>query len=341
MTAPEWIADPRPHAFSDFDFGFDEPIAEAHAALTADIVAIPPRTATIRVSGTDTDAFLQGQFSNDIRELTPSRAQITSWNSAKGRVLAVITASRIDGGDVLLEVSEEIAEPTLKRLRMFVMRSKVTLTGASAEWRSFGIAGSGCAAALAGAGLPVPQDVWSCAETNGAIVLRRPGTTPRYTVHGSAQRLAPLWQSLADNLRPVGSAAWRLLDILAGVPTIHATTQDHFVAQMLNLDSLGGINFKKGCYTGQEVIARMHYLGNLKRRLYMAYTAHASATPGQTIYSANGDGQPVGEVVDSAPHPTRGNALLAVLQTAATGAALRLNAVDGAAVEDVESLISK
>jgi folate-binding protein YgfZ len=339
VSTPEWIASPQIRAFSASDFGFDEPLAEAQAALTNDIVAVPPRTATIRVAGADTDTFLQGQFSNDIREVTPARAQLTSWNSAKGRVLAIITALRLDGGDVLLELPSELLEPTLKRLRMFVMRARVTLVDASAEWQALGVAGDGCAAALQALGLSAPQEAWSCTASGGAIVLRRPGHRPRFTVHGPVQVLAPLWQSLTERLRPVGNGAWRLLDVMAGIPTIHAATQEHFVAQMLNLDQLGGINFKKGCYTGQEVIARMHYLGNLKRRLYLGYSTGTPPLPGQPIYIAGGDGQAAGEIVESAPHPTRGHALLAALQIAAAGSPLRAGMMDGQALEGVEALI--
>jgi folate-binding protein YgfZ len=338
VSTPEWIASPQIRAFSASDFGFDEPLVEAQAALASDIVAVPPRTATIRVAGADTDTFLQGQFSNDIREATPARAQLTSWNSAKGRVLAVIAALRLAGGDVLLELPAELAEPTLKRLRLFVMRSRVTLADASTEWQALGIAGDGCTAALEAAGLPAPQEAWGCAASGGAIVLRRPGHRPRFTVHGPVQVLAPLWQSLTKRLRPVGNGAWRLLDVMAGIPTIYAATQEHFVAQMLNLDQLGGISFKKGCYTGQEVIARMHYLGNLKRRLYLGYSTGAPPLPGQSLYVAGGDGQPAGEVVDTAPHPTRGYALLAVLQIAAADGPLRLDTAGGQALEDLQAL---
>jgi folate-binding protein YgfZ len=339
VSTPEWIAGPQIRAFSASDFGFDEPHAEAQAALTSDIVAVPPRTATIRVAGAATNAFLQGQLSNDIRELTAARAQLTSWNSAKGRVLAIITALRLDGGDVLLELPAELVEPTLKRLRMFLMRARATLADASTEWQSLGLAGDGCTAALETAGLPAPPETWSCAASGGAIVLRRPGHRPRFTVHGPAPVLASLWQPLTERLRPVGSGAWRLLEILAGVPTVYAATQEHFVAQMLNLDRLGGISFKKGCYTGQEVIARMHYLGNLKRRLYLSYATEAPPLPGQPVYVAGGDGQAAGEIVESAPHPARGHAVLAVLQTAAAENSLRIGAMDGQALADIQALI--
>jgi hypothetical protein len=340
VNLTDLLADARLRRSAAHEIDFGDAVAEYAAALSEDVITPMAHVGCIRASGADVDAFLQGQFSNDIHQLTTSRAQLTSWNSAKGRVLALFTALRTSDA-ILLETSRELVEPALKRLRMFVLRSKVQLEHASESWPSLGVAGDGIAARLAALGLPVPEAPWDVGERDSVLVLRRPGSRPRFTVHANAERLQPLWQQLSSELRPVGTGAWQLLDILAGMPSIVAATQDHFVAQMLNLDQLGGISFSKGCYTGQEVIARLHYLGNLKRRMFLGYCdSSAHIEPGTAVHVAGGDGQAVGEVVASAPDPARGQAALVVLQLShADSDSLRIGRSDGPALARGATLV--
>lgn len=313
------------------DFG--DRRAEAAAALSADVIAPLADRGTIRVRGADRDAFLQGQLSSDLRELTPSRGQLASYSTPKGRVLAIFTAIRA-GDDIWLETSRSLLAPTLKRLRMFVMRSKVTLDDAGADVISIGVAGPNADRVLDAAGLPVPSVLCLCAEVDGIVVMRRRGPQNRYSLHGSAERLAVLWPKLAANARPVGTQAWQLTDILAGFPALHPETAEQHVAQMMNLDQLDGISFTKGCYPGQEIVARLHYLGNLKRRMYIARSPAEGIARGAAVVLAGGEGQSeaqsVGDVLDVAPHPDGGSALLVVLQTSQQEATkLRIGAVDG------------
>ncbi|MDB5988330.1 MAG: folate-binding protein [Nevskia sp.] len=320
----------QPRADGSFDFG--DAVGEAQAALQHTAIFPLAQLGSLQAQGADVDAFLQGQLSNDIAALTAERAQLSSYNSPKGRVLAVLTLTRTGEG-VRLETGAELTAALLKRLRMYVLRAKVQWTDLSASHPQLGISGPQAAALLARAGLPVPAAAWAVASRGEIAVLRRPGTVPRYSVQAPAQQLSALWTALAQQARAAGPAAWQLLDILAGLPTIVAATQEHFVAQMLNLDTLGGISFTKGCYPGQEVVARLHYLGTLKRRMYRGYSK-AETLPGTSVYAADGDGQAVGEVVAAAPHPQRGAALLLVLQTQSAGSAqLRLGTADGAALE--------
>lgn len=304
---------------------------EAEAALARNIVAPLAHRTVIRAHGADVDSFLQGQLSNDIRELTPTRAQLSSYSNPKGRVLAVLALLRA-GDAVLMETEAGIAAAILKRLRMFVLRSKVKLEITPNEDAALGLSGPTAASLLEQAGLPAPAIVWGCAEAAGVIVMRRPdGPFPRYSMHGSSQTLAALWPSLTSAAQPVGTQAWRLLDLLAGVPSIHADTSEQHVAQMLNLDQLDGISFVKGCYPGQEIIARLHYLGSLKRRLFVGHAAAgASVSRGMPVFAADGSSQPVGDVLDVVPHPNGGSAVQLVLQLANRESPLRLGSVDGA-----------
>ncbi|WP_295685149.1 hypothetical protein [uncultured Nevskia sp.] len=309
------------------DFG--DRHAEAAAALDADVIAPLADRGTIRVRGADRDAFLQGQLSSDIRELTPSRGQLASYSTPKGRVLAIFVSLR-HGDDIWLETSRSVLAETLKRLRMFVMRSKVTLDDAGAEAISIGVAGPNADHVLEAAGLLVPSVLCLCAEVDGIVIMRRRGPQNRYSLHGPAERLAALWPKLAAHARPVGTEAWRLTDILAGFPALHPETREQHVAQMMNIDQLDGISFTKGCYPGQEIVARLHYLGNLKRRMFIGRSSAATIARGAPVVIAGSEGQSVGDVLDTALHPDGGQALLVVLQTSQQDStALRIGSADG------------
>jgi hypothetical protein len=254
--------------------------------------------AVLRISGADRIALVQGQASNDARKVDASHAQLTSFSNPKGRCYAIgVLAAH---GDALLLVTEAAVAPTLaKRLGMYVLRSacKVEL-----------------APMLAVAGRPGGEP-WICAAEEDRTRIGLPG----------ARSLVVMPAAEAAGLKD-GSAAWRLADIAAGLPTVLPGTAEHFVPLWLGLERLGAIDFKKGCYTGQEIVARTHYLGQAKQQLYRARCAQA-ATPGTKLF-AGGD-QAIGEVVIAAPDGAT-NALLFVGREAPAGATLTLGAADGA-----------
>ena len=269
-------------------------------------IAVPlTQLGLIEARGADASAFLQGQLSNDVRKVDAGQAQLSSYNSAKGRMLAVLHLLR-DGDAFLLELHRSLLETTLKRLRMFVLRSKVTLAEA-ADRALLGVAGPGAATRLAALDLAVPVLPLACAWTDGVGVMRRLGDAPRYSVLAPPARLAQLQERLTAAAGTEDD--WKRLDIEAGVPTVYPETQDRFVAQMCNLDQLGGISFDKGCYTGQEIIARVHYRGAVKRHMSRVLTPQAGVAPGSSFALPDGRS---GEVVDSAPHPGGGSVALVV-----------------------------
>lgn len=255
--------------------------------------------ALIEAGGADASAFLQGQLSNDVRNVGPTLAQLSSCNSPKGRLLAVLHLFR-RGDGFLLELHRSLLDATLKRLKMYVLRSKVTL--AEAPLATFGIAGPDAAARLARAQLPAPAGTLECAWAGDVCVTRRIGDAPRYSVRVPAAQADALGARLgadASNME-----AWKRSEIEAGVPTVYPETQDHFVAQMCNLETLGGISFDKGCYTGQEVIARVHYRGAVKRHMTPQRLDGAPPAPGTKLES--------GEVVDAVALPQGGSLALVV-----------------------------
>jgi hypothetical protein len=252
----------------------------------------------IRASGADVVAFLQGQLSVDIEKLEPSMTRLCSWNTAKGRVVTLIRAFR-RGEDIFLALPGGLKAQVLKRLSMYVLRSQVKLTDASSEFGCLGLIGEGAAGLMAEANIPVPMRPDDATSTDALQILRLHGEAPRYVIYGAESALATLKQ----RWEPITAAGteddWSLRRILTGEPTVHPETSEHFVAQMLDLDKFGGIDFKKGCYIGQEVIARAHYRGGVKRHLVRAECRTSSRLKPGTDIHARGHDSPVGEVVDA------------------------------------------
>lgn len=285
---------------------------------------------SVRVSGAEAEIFLQGQLSADVCALRPERAAWASYNSPKGRMLGVMLMIR-EGDAVDLWMPRRLLDPVSRRLRMFVLRSKVTIEAPGPNtWVA--VLGAGAADRVAALGVGAPVEPLSINRSANRAVLRAAGPAARFALIGPAEVLAsaPVERSVSDE-------AWRRAEILAGVPVVYPETQDHWVAQMANLDLIGGISFEKGCYTGQEVVARLHYLGNLKKRMFLVRGTGAPPPPGTGIRDAGGDGQAVGDIVDSAATPD-GFIASAVLQLAASvKSSLALDRADDAALRRPES----
>ena len=252
----------------------------------------------IRARGTDAVAFLQGQLSTDIEQLTPTVTHLSSWNTAKGRVVSLIRLFRRDD-DIYLALPGGLKATVLKRLSMYVLRAKVALTDASDEFGCLGLIGDDAAALLAQAGIPVPLQPNTATHTKALHVLRLIGELPRYALYGPEDMLGTLKKNWEPATSPGTEDEWALRRILAGEPTVHPETSEHFVAQMLDLDKLGGIDFKKGCYIGQEIIARAQYRGGVKRHMVRAESQAATRIKPGTDIHAKGQNTAVAEVVDA------------------------------------------
>jgi len=276
----------------------------------ATIAAELTHNALLRVSGDDAAAFLHGQFTNDVELLPVDAAQWSSWLTAKGRMLAsFLLVRRAD--HFLLMLPAEIVEPVAKRLRMFVLRSKVKIEDVTSANVRFGVAGSVARPAIASlfGGVPEPMRV-TVREEAVCVGLE----AERFVV------FAPL--AIVDRMREAlaganvsGPEAWEAGNIRAGVPTIVAATQEAFIPQMVNYELIGGVSFKKGCYPGQEIVARMHYRGGLKRRMALAHFAAGEAPkPGDALFSRSFGEQAAGEVANVAAVPEGGFDALVVAQ---------------------------
>lgn len=281
----------------------------------------------IRAQGADAAAFLHGQLTNDFSLLDDSHARLAGYCSAKGRLLASFIGWKRSGDDVLLACSADLLATTLKRLSMFVMRSKCKLSDASAQWQLLGLAGPSAVAFL---GAAAPAEVWGKTEHAGAEIVRLPDAagTSRY-----------LWAAPADVPQPampaLDAAAWRWGEVASGVVTVEAATVDQFVPQMLNYELLGGVDFKKGCYPGQEIVARSQYRGTIKRRTFL-FNSDAAAASGQEVFHSEDPGQPAGLVANAAATSQGSSSLVELKLSALAGGSLHLGAADGPRLSQAE-----
>lgn len=275
------------------------------AAANGNIITSLSHLGLLEISGEDAVSFLQGQVTNDVKKLDGSNSQYAGYCSPKGRLLALFLAfAHIDHLHLQMPVS--ILEPIMKRLKMYVMRSKVVITEKSADILCFGIAGPNAQSTLTTLFNKVPQAPQELITLDDATLLRLAGDTPRYQIFTHTENAERIWNALSSNCTKVGKSVWDYLEIQAGIPEIVPATQEAFVPQMVNLDSLDGINFKKGCYTGQEIVARTHYLGKVKRRTQLAHINTEEIPQAGDTIQVVGHEEAIGQIVRAAPAPNGG-----------------------------------
>jgi hypothetical protein len=309
------------------DFG--HPAAEWAAATAGAVVADASSLGTLAVAGADAAAFLHGQLSSDVKRLARGGGVWTSYNSPKGRMLATLFLYRPDDGpDDRFEalLAADLVEPVRKRLAMFVLRSKVVLTDETGAWLRLGVGGPDAAAAL-GAAFGSAPAAGHVATRGGTRIVSLPDG--RFVALAPTAAAAGAFEALARVAVPAGAPVWAWLGVRSGVPMVTAATQDRFVAQTANWDAIGGLDFNKGCYPGQEIVARTQYLGRLKERLFAYRTAAAAPAPGARLFGAPYGEQSCGTVVNAAPDPDGGARFLAVVQIDAAAGPLALDAPDG------------
>jgi folate-binding protein YgfZ len=286
--------------------------AQLALALRGPVRARLDELGVISVEGADAVSFLQGQLTNDTAGLAPERVQLTGYCTAKGRLLAVFEQWR-DGATILLQLPVDLVATVSKRLSMFVLRAKVQLADASSQWRTMGLVGPGSAALIEHAWGVSPEQGASC--TAGAARISRLGdgtrSTERFMIRYRTED-APAVEAALAAATEVDSGVWWWSEVDAARPRVFAATQDAFVPQMINLEVLGGVNFRKGCYPGQEVVARSQYLGKLRRRMSLGHidgrsddAPDASICAGSDVFIA-GENEPAGRVVMAAQAPGGG-----------------------------------
>lgn len=306
-------------------YGMSAVFEDLRPAAIADGFAAPlPDLGLLAVTGEEAAKFLHTQLTNDVEQLADGEARWYGYCTAKGRMLASFLGWREADG-VALAVSRALAEPIRKRLSMFVLRAKAKVLDRSVATVLLGVGGAAAADALEAIGLQAPAPM-ATARADGltctglASVALDGRECPRWLLAIADERADWIWAALRDKLAPASTEVWRWTEVRSGVARVVAPTSELFVPQMVNFEVVGGVSFRKGCYPGQEVVARSHYLGKLKRRMFVGHLDSGDApAPGADVMPAAG-GEPCGQVVLAAPSPAGGVDLLFESQIAAVDA---------------------
>lgn len=292
--------------------------------MKIELKGIAPLThlGVIRVEGEDAAKFLHGQLTQDFSLLGLSEARLAAFCSSKGRMQASFYGFKRSHTEILLVCSRDILGATLKRLSMFVMRAKAKLTDASDDYALFGLAGDAIESIAGGA-----RPAWAKVDIGHISVVHL------YPADGVGRAL---WLAPVSEAAPVGAAlslpAWCWGEVRSGIAMITTPIVEAFVPQMLNYESVGGVNFKKGCYPGQEVVARSQFRGTLKRRAYLAHS-EAPMNAGDEIFQAEDDSQPCGIIAQSAAAPSGGfDAIVSAQVSAFEAGGLHLGSASGPAL---------
>ena len=297
---------------------FGNPDRELRMALGGNIICDLSHYALLAISGADAADFLQSQFINDIRSLDENTSHLNGYCNPKGRMIAGFRVFKRDD-TIYLRLDRALGQAVVRRLHQYKMRSKVEIRDVSGNFVRLGFSGKTAADRLSEI-LDTPD-----IAVNGAIkggrrygnltAIRVPGITPSYELYSDEAHIQDIWTRLNVDSAPVGPQPWRLIEVLAGIPHLGTETTEQFVPQMLNYQSIGGLSFEKGCYPGQEIVARMHYLGRLKKRMYLARVkTDAPPRPNQPLYGGKAAASKTGAIVNAERHPDGGYAVLAVIQ---------------------------
>ena len=284
-----------------------------------------PHLGVMHAVGADAANFLHNQLTNDVLLMKPEQCRLAAFCNAKGRMQASFVVYKRSAEDLLLIGRQDLMAQTIKRLSMFVLRAKVKLTDATQEFQLLGLAGEAVSQALGGAAstgaLTTP---WQRLTANSADVL---------TLYPALGQPRALWLAPKDLAAPaapaLSAALWQVGEVMSGIAWVEQATYEAFVPQMLNYESVDGVNFKKGCYPGQEVVARSQFRGTLKRRAFIVQS-DAAMSAGQEVFSSQGANQPCGLIAQAA-HDGAQHVAIAELQLSATeNSSLHLGAADGA-----------
>ena len=301
---------------------YGDAVQELKNTKSSNILCDLSHTGLAALTGDDAVAFLQGQVTNDVKALNGHNAHLSGYCSPKGRLLALFLAFSYNHS-LYLQFPRPLLPPIMKRLQMYIMRAKVNLTDVSDNMNRFGINGPDASAILSKEFSEIPNEDYAITsiQQDGAsvgLIIKLPSIQghQRFEIIIDQNHVHRILSTLKANCELAGKPCWDWLDIQTGLPEVVEKTQEQFVPQMLNLDLLNGINFKKGCYTGQEIVARTHYLGTVKRRTYkVSITTDVQPSAGDKIMDEQQN--EVGQIVKTAPNLNNGFDALIEIRTEA------------------------
>jgi folate-binding protein YgfZ len=285
----------------------------------------------ITLTGEDAAQFLHNQLTNDVAHLGKNEARLAGYCTPKGRLLATFLMWKTND-TIVLQLASDILPAIQKRLQMFVMRSKVKLVDATDQHVMLGLSGTSADVTLSTWFGALPTSPYSTVTSEAGTLIRVADAfaAPRYIWVTTPDLAITHWPELCGKLTPVDSTAWRLTDIHAGIPHVTQATQEKFVPQMINFELIGGVNFKKGCYPGQEIVARSQYLGKLKRRMMLATIETQDAAAGMDVFSSEDPDQPCGMIVNAErSSPSTYDCLVEIKMAATETGSIHLGGVQG------------
>jgi len=304
-------------------------------ALPDNFVAPLNDLGLISLTGEEAASFLHNQITNDVEKLGLADVRLAGYCTPKGRLLATFLMWK-DAEQIVLQLPRPLQPAIQKRLQMFVLRAKAKLADISEQRVTLSLGGNAAATVLQQWFPQLPAQSYGKTDNEYGTLLRVADSrgAPRFQWITSEEQAIAAWPVLTQELTAADAQAWRLSDIYAGVPTITQPTQEQFVPQMINFELIGGVNFKKGCYPGQEIVARSQYLGKLKRRSVLALVAAGQVAAGTEVFSSADPGQPCGMVVNAEPAGAGNFACLVEIKLAAAeSGSIHLGSVDGPALQ--------
>lgn len=299
-------------------------------ATNKDILCDLSQYSTVVIAGDDAASFIQGQFTNDINNVDDSRSQISGFCNKKGRMIANfrLFKSRLN---YFLSIKNNLVDLSIQHLQIYVLRAHVAIQDISEQLIHIGLSGENATKLLSPFIESINESNDDVSQNDNYIAIRVASAPPRYEIFCSLEHAKTLWGSLSEKIDIVDSSSWDYLNIQSGIPYIDSHTSGEFVPQMANMELINGVSFTKGCFTGQEIVARMHYLGKLKKRCFKVHIATDDKPKnGDKLFTENArTGQNTGAIISSEKNPESGYDALAVIQVSEATSELFLNNADG------------
>ncbi|NOQ88528.1 MAG: hypothetical protein GQ550_06345 [Gammaproteobacteria bacterium] len=318
-------------------FRFDDDASSNLKAENADTICDLSHFSTLVVAGDDAADFMQGQFTNDIEKVDEDNSQLNAFCNNKGRMIANFRLFKYQQ-NYFFSLKNSLVEQSIEHLQNYILRAQVAIQDVSEQLIHLGVSGTNAEKSLSSFVDITNQEIDGVSFNENYIAIRiaslHGSEKPRFEVFCSFEHAKTLWEKISAQAETINSASWDYLNIQAGLPFIDSSTSKEFVPQMANMELINGVSFTKGCFTGQEIVARMHYLGKLKKRCYKVHIASEDKpVAGGKLFAENAKaGQNTGMIIQAEKTPESGYDALAVIQIADTESNLFLNDADGPVV---------